>query len=556
MNKYILISVLTFVFTKSIFLENNEEWARKVDKEVFMALESGDRVDVLVLLQTQADISKAFSLKTKKEKGAYVFSTLKEHASRTQKGVVDLLRDQKATFQPFFLTNAIAVNADLELAKMIAERPEVKLMAPDPWAKMDEPRRFPEGASLRQNLAWGVQKIKADQVWKMGYTGEGVVVGGADTGFSWEHAALKNQYRGWNEGSVDHNYSWHDAIHEIDSLHRDTAISPDLNPCGLDVRFPCDDNGHGTHTVGTMVGDDGAGNQIGVAPGARWIACRNMERGYGKPSTYIECFEWFLAPTDLMDANPDPGRAPHVINNSWGCPPKEGCNETNWEIMESVVNNLRAAGIFVVSSAGNTGSSCGSVDDPAAMFENSFAVGATRTNDTIVGFSSRGPVLVDGSGRTKPNVVAPGVGVRSSVVSGGYQSWSGTSMAGPHVAGAVALLISANPDLAGDVAAIENLLETTAKKIFAGQDCGNLGVRMQFLTIPTATAGLTYWRLFLPPEILVNVPIVNKAVDVAIYPNPAFDHWHVKVLGLEGEVEFRIFDQFGRQIIEPILDCE
>ena len=549
MNKYILISVLTFIFAKGFFIGNDEQWNQKVDWEVLHELEEGNSVEILVLLQTQADVSKAYSLQTKEDKGAYVFNTLRNHALRTQKGLVELLLARNVPHRSFFMTNVIAVEADLKLAKLIAERPEVKRLAPDPWAKMDKPRRYPEGAALRQNLAWGVQKIGADQVWEMGYTGEGVVVGGADTGFGWEHTALKTQYQGWNEGSADHNYSWHDAIHAIDSLHKDTLISADLNPCGLDVNFPCDDDGHGTHTMGTMIGDDGAGNQVGVAPGARWIACRNMERGYGKPSTYIECFEWFLAPTNLEDANPDPSRSPHVINNSWGCPPKEGCNETNWEIMESVVNNLRAAGIFVVSSAGNSGSNCGSVDDPAAIFEHSFAVGATRSNDTIVGFSSRGPVLVDGSGRTKPNVVAPGVGIRSSVLSGGYQSWSGTSMAGPHVAGAVALLISANPDLAGDIATIENLLETTAKPITAPQDCGSLGPE----AVPNNTYG--YGRIDVLEAVIAarNISSLRaspESVQVAVFPNPSAGTWNVKIDGLEGDAEFRVFDQYGRLVLE------
>ena len=205
----------------------------------------------------------------------------------------------------------------------------------------------------------------------------------------------------------------------------------------MDSQEPCDDQGHGTHTMGTMIGSEGD-NQIGVAPDAQWCACRNMERGYGTPFTYIECFEWFLAPTDLNNENPDPSKAPHVINNSWGCPPTEGCNPDNFELMNIVVNNLRAAGIVVVVSAGNDGSGCGSVYTPAAIYEGSFSIGATRSNDTIAGFSSRGPVWSDGSNRLKPNVCAPGTNVRSSVPGGGYDYSSGTSMAGPHVAGLVA----------------------------------------------------------------------------------------------------------------------
>ena len=196
--------------------------------------------------------------------------------------------------------------------------------------------------------------------------------------------------------------------------------------------------------MGTMVGDDGGNNQIGVAPGAKWIGCRNMDQGAGTPATYSECFQWFIAPTDLADQNPDPSKAPDVINNSWGCPPSEGCTDAT--VLQTVVENVRAAGIEVVVSAGNDGSACGTVDAPAAIYDASFSVGATDSTDAIAGFSSRGPVTVDGSNRLKPDISAPGVNVRSSVPGGGYSTFSGTSMAGPHVVGVVALVLSANAD--------------------------------------------------------------------------------------------------------------
>ena len=124
-----------------------------------------------------------------------------------------------------------------------------------------------------------------------------------------------------------------------------------------------------------MVGDDGAGNQIGMAPGAKWIGCRNMEQGWGTPQTYIECYQWFLAPTDLMGENPRPDLAPHIVNNSWSCPVKEGCTDPN--VLLTVVENLRAAGILSVHSAGNSGSSCSTVNTPAAIYDASLTVGNT-----------------------------------------------------------------------------------------------------------------------------------------------------------------------------------
>ena len=225
--------------------------------------------------------------------------------------------------------------------------------------------------------------------------------------------------------------------------------------------------------MGTMVGDDGVGNQIGMAPAARWIGCRNMNEGLGSPASYAECYQWFIAPTDLGDNHPDPTKAPDVINNSWGCTPTEGCTEP--EILRQVVQNVRAAGILTVHSAGNEGPACSTVREPAGIYEESFSIGATDADDKIAYFSSRGPVTVDGSQRLKPNVTAPGVDIRSSVPGGGYEDgWSGTSMAAPHVAGLVALLLSAQPVLKGQVDTLETLIESTAITLTTAQNCGGV----------------------------------------------------------------------------------
>jgi subtilisin family serine protease len=317
-------------------------------------------------------------------------------------------------------------------------------------------------------VEWNSSKVRAPDVWGLGFSGQGIVVAGQDTGIQWNHPALIGKYRGWDGAQADHDYNWHDAIHG--------DIPPaDTNPCGYNSATPCDDDGHGTHTLGTVVGDDGAGNQIGMAPGAKWIGCRNMDNGWGMPTTYMECFQFFLAPYPV-GGNPftdgDPSRAPHVINNSWGCPPGEGCGPDS---LRATVEAVRAAGIVVVVSAGNAGPACSTVNDPPAIYQASFSVGATNSGDGIASFSSRGPVTVDGSGRMKPNISAPGVNVRSSIPGSTYQGgWSGTSMAGPHVAGAVALLWSAVPDLIGDVDATELILEHTAVPRTTTQTCGGV----------------------------------------------------------------------------------
>jgi subtilisin family serine protease len=436
-------------------------WEAKVDPWVLSTAAAG-RTEFLVFLKEQADVSGADALPTKEEKGRYVHERLSRTAARTQGPLLALLSARGAEHRPFWIANMIWVRGDQALIEELAQRPDVARLYANPTVRVQPPvESFPLGEAP-QAIEWNVARIRAPELWTAGFSGQGVVIGGQDTGYDWDHPALRNKYRGWNGAAANHNYNWHDAIH---------VSNPD---CPANSPEPCDDFGHGTHTMGTMIGDDGAGNQIGVAPGAKWIGCRNMNDGDGTPASYSECFQWFVAPTDLNNQNPNPALAPHVINNSWGCPPSEGCTDPN--ALLTVVQSTRAAGIMVVSSAGNSGPNCHTVDDPPAIYQQTYAVGSTTNtaDDAASSFSSRGTVTVDGSNRIKPDVSAPGSGVRSSVPGTGYAGMSGTSMAAPHVAGAVALVLSAFPQLAGSVAQLETILSSTAVPRTSAQTCGGV----------------------------------------------------------------------------------
>ncbi len=453
----------------------------KADGWVVDQLLDKTTVPVLVQMPTQADLSGAADIADKTERGRWVYETLRKHAETTQADLRSWLTSRGVLHQSFWVTNMILVQADALTAEALAARADVARLSANPTVKLKQPaqellaRKRAESPTAVAAVEQGVTRVRASEMWTAGFTGQGIVVGGQDTGYRWTHSALKGKYRGWDGIAANHNYHWHDAIHSGGGS------------CGANSVVPCDDQGHGTHTMGTMVGDDGGSNQVGVAPGARWIGCRNMDQGNGTPATYAECFQWFIAPTDLANANPDPSKAPHVINNSWGCPPSEGCTDVN--VLKSVVESVRAAGILVVVSAGNAGAACSTVLDPAAIYEAVLSVGATdgaSASDAIASFSSRGPVTVDGSGRLKPDVSAPGVSVRSSTRTSdtSYGSSSGTSMAGPHVAGAAALLMSARPDLIGDPDAIKRALMRTAVRRSAAVNCGNLAT-----TVPNNTYG-------------------------------------------------------------------
>lgn len=513
----------------------------KIDNAVLNQFQEQQQVEFLVWMQAKADVSKAHQLKTKAAKAQYVFETLVQTAEQSQAPVIKLLEQEQVKYQSLYIVNVLKVEGDLALAQRIAALAEVKRIAPNPVVSFHQPiETIKSSVEQRNGVEWGITQINADAVWELGYRGEGIIVAGQDTGYDWEHPALQQQYKGNANNAIDHNYNWHDAIHEL----IDTTSA---NPCGLDTTEPCDDNRHGTHTMGTMIGEEGV-NQIGVAPAAQWIGCRNMERGNGTPFTYLECFEWFLAPTNLQGENPDPNQAPHVIANSWGCPPSEGCNITNFNLLQVAIDNLKASGAVVVASAGNSGrQGCSTVDDPAAIFENSFTVGATERTDTIAAFSSRGPVLVDGSRRMKPNVSAPGVGVRSAVLNGNYQSLSGTSMAGPHVAGAVALIINANPALAGQVETIETILEQTARPIGAEENCGDVvdGVA------PNNAYGfgrIDVLAAVQAAQQLSKVEDISSEKWVSIYPNPIQSFVTFKA-AKPHQSDLRIYDMQGKLLL-------
>jgi subtilisin family serine protease len=472
MSKNIFLSVL-FLSCSTILSAQIINWKSKVEEQVLEEARGNRPTDFIVWMGEQADLSDAHQLKTKLEKGDFVFKKLSETATSSQKNVIAILQNAKAKHYPFVIVNAVAARGDIKLIETLASLPEVGKILADPAVKMQEPK---PSSNTERSTEWGIQKIKADSVWLLGYTGTGVVVGGQDTGYQWDLPALKSKYRGWNGSYPVHNYNWFDAVDSLIQPNVTPQPNNTPNPYGYSVLYPIDDSEHGTHTMGTMIGSEGT-NEIGVAPNAKWIGCRNMDRGWGKPSSYTKCFNWFLAPKDSTGNNPMPSLAPDVINNSWGCPPEERCTTAGtYALMEQAVNNLKTAGVMVVVSAGNDGNGgnndCRTISNPASIFENSFSVGATDINDNIAGFSSRGPAITNGINRLKPNVSAPGVNVRSCVPNGSYQNWNGTSMAGPHVAGAVALIISAKPALRGQVEQIETLLENTAKHLFSTDTCG------------------------------------------------------------------------------------
>jgi subtilisin family serine protease len=448
----------------SICLAAAEPRSALVDPRLFAGRAAGERASFLVVLRERAELSGAEGIEDRGARRRFVYEALRSTAEASQATIAERLTREGVPFRRHTLVNMLEVEADESTARSLARDPAVAMVAanrPSVLAREESAFAPRSTAEIEPNIAL----VEAPELWARGFTGQGIVIGIADTGVRWSHPALINEYRGWNGSVASHAYNWHDAIHAGGSL----------NVCGSDSPEPCDDQGHGTSVAGLAVGDDGGENRIGVALGARWIGCRNMDNGTGSPASYIECFEFFLAPTDANGENPRPELGADVVNNSWTCPPEEGC--TDPEVLRAAVEALRAAGIAQSFAAGNSGPTCSSLSEVPPIYDAAFAVGATDLGDNIAIFSARGPVLRDGSNRIKPDIVAPGVGVRSSGISNPldpYTNFGGTSGASPHVAGAFALLWSAVPRLAGHVAETEELLEASAVPLTSGIVCGGI----------------------------------------------------------------------------------
>lgn len=483
----------------------------------------------------------------KSQKGTFIFNALEENTRISQYSVQKWLSNKGISFKSNVLINAILVTLNKSQVFEILQRKEIAFIYDNPEIFVQNTSHTIENPFLRSASEWGIDKIKAPAVWALGYTGKGIVIGGQDTGYDWKHPDLINAYRGFSKESINHDYHWFDAIDKASPLNKDT-----LNPCGFSIKTPCDDDVHGTHTMGTMVGKDSSGTSIGVAPGAAWIGARNMERGYGNPFSYLACFDWFLAPRDLNGKNPKPLLAPHIINNSWSCPAMEGCLATHIELFEKAITLLRKAGIMVVVSAGNDGNSCESMEEIPVTVSGSFSVGATRSNDSIASFSSRGPAIILGKKQIKPDVSAPGVSVKSALPGKRYGLLSGTSMAGPHVAGVAALIFSANPSLTGQIDKVEQIIRESALPLYTSQICSNFSGAVS----PNPVYGYGRIDALAAVKKALSVTAINESDNPSIQIYPLAGHHQLYISIEKGSEIFnlKLFDLYGRQIMNHQVD--
>ncbi|CAL8125423.1 unnamed protein product [Orchesella dallaii] len=371
------------------------------------------------------------SFRTRVGKVKALTQGLQGSTQSSQGPVQDYLGSMGIQSKSYWSSNQMVVRStNLGLLRRVDSFPQVSRIRMLPTIQLSPiPSSITPTATTVQ---WGVAKVGADKVWSTFNTkGEGVVVANIDTGVLGIHEALQGNFR------ADHG--WYDPANK-------TAT-------------PNDQNGHGTHTMGTIAG--GGEQGIGVAPGAKWIACKGCASSGCDGESLLSCGQWMLSPTNPDGTDPDASKIPDIVSNSWG----SAIGGNSW--YNATINAWKAAGILHAFAIGNSGPICftgGSPGDQASAF----AVGSTDINDRSSSFSSRGPSL---SGFiTKPEISAPGSDIYSAWNSSAtaYKTISGTSMATPHVAGAMALMLSAHRNNVGDPSAklpqtkVESLLETTA----------------------------------------------------------------------------------------------
>ncbi len=500
----LILAALPVVMTQGLMAQDTNP-EDKIEAALLNQLTAQGRADFMVVFSQQANLSRAYRMSWK-ERGEYVYDTLTKVAQTSQARAKGLLDSRGLSYRTFIAGNELYVWAGgLDAVNTLAQLPEVaSILATRTYYVGPLPSPEEQVATApQQTVAWGITNTGADQFWsQFGVQGDGIVVAGIDTGVQWNHPALDQSFKcGVNPADPA---CWSDPS----------------NVCGGSA---CDNNGHGTHTMGTMVADDDPTLTYiaGMAPNAQWIACKGCESGSCSSFALNGCADWVLAPGG------NPANRPHVVNNSWG---GGGCD--TWYL--SKVNAWRAAGIFPAFSAGNDGPGCSTLGSPGA-YQESFSSAAHSVAGGIASFSSRGPNLGachPYTPYTKPNISAPGVDVCSTVPGNGWDcTYDGTSMASPHTAGAVALLWSCNPALVGQIDLTFQYLQNTARAAGPGS-CGapptgqgdytfgygyldiyQAGLQHCFVGTPTPTPSPTITPTPLPPVTpiaWVNLPLAPK----------------------------------------------
>ena len=430
-----------FIISFLIFSQAANLTAAQFDEQLEDALyesSPGEILDVYIVIANHFDLrGLAQEIESDKANLAQrhyrVLTEVRRHCENAQQPLLEYFHSaassgqEIASYRSFWIANAVALSATARFIDSLRVREDIEEIYLDPPVKLIEPVYAGPALSMgaAAGIAPGIANSRAPELWAMGIDGSGALACDQDTGAQGDHPAFADRWRGLDPG-VDPSAAWFD-------------------PVGGEA-FPTDSGSHGTHTLGTMLGDDGSGNRIGMAPGAKWIGAKTIDvPGGNLYSDVVAAFQWAADP----DGNPATmDDAPDVINNSWGIH-GGNCGSNFWD----AIDIAEAAGAVVIFAAGNEGPAQKTLRSPGDRIEtdyNTFAIGALKQGgQEITSFSSRGPSKCDDA-TIKPEISAVGDNVISSIPENQYGGMSGTSMASPHVSGAVLLLRGAFPEATPD----------------------------------------------------------------------------------------------------------
>ncbi len=495
-----------FVAVASLIILYGSAYSGTIDQELAVKMENaapGEKLKTLIFLSEQINLIELkqemdFITSTRAQRHSSVIAELQQIATESQPDLLGYLSERQSEgaigeFQSFWICNMIVAELPVSEIQTIAGRSDVDEIFSDFKGDLIKPVEIIKSdPPVINSVEIGVRAIKADSMWALGYTGQGRLVCNIDTGVDGNHSALNQRWRGAN--GYPASESWFDSA----------------NPSN---NFPHDEQGHGTHTMGTICGRSTAGSDtIGVAIDAQWIAARAVDVSGGNIAA---SFQWAADPDGDPNTIDD---VPDAISNSWGsignCPPN----------FYTLIDNCEAAGAAVIFAAGNEGPGGQSLRIPANRITtpyNCFSIGAVNGangNYPIASFSSRGPSQCDGQ-TIKPEISAPGVNVRSSIPGGSYAYMSGTSMACPHAAGAFALLRQVSPNATVDT--IKWAMMQTATDLGSfGEDntygWGMLNVRAAMDLLPSSNMPYLFVSAARVEEPNNNYPDPGETIDLYV----------------------------------------
>ena len=401
---FLVLFLVISIFPTNLFAKTDSSYLDKIEKSL-QKVPASKEVEFIVTLKAEADLTKV--------KPEDVVDTLRDTSEKSQENLISFIERKVkdgdiSEYNSFFIINSIYIKGKAELIEKIARRSDVESIRLNHTIISDKEENIKHKNTLAEaGVPWNLESIQADRVTK---TGKNIVVGIIDSGVNANHPELQ------------------DALLPGD-------FKDFVEPTNTE---PIDETGHGTHVAGTILG-----RTIGIARDAKLIVARVFNKeGEASDDGLLAAGQWILE------------KKPQVVNNSWG-------GNRDDSFYDDIVKKWKAAGIVPIFSAGNTGSynagGEGSIGSPASL-EDSFSVGALTKDDKLAKFSLRGPSKL--TNKFKPEISAPGVNILSADYKGGYVLKTGTSMAAPHVSGAVALILEANRNLTVDK--VEEILKTTA----------------------------------------------------------------------------------------------